>query len=185
MADGIRISRPLGLIKKGMAFGAVDVVEWDDLGPASSDLPNPCSVVTLKGLRVTVSMPSSDAKFVRRNQAVAMRQRRAWRGNFAPGRALLTTGASTGPISLAFSPLILGGGAQIQPDRPGPFIASVAAFDAAGRRLGRFTLRGTSTDDADDSAPFIGIRDRQRRIARIELDVLGEPFAVDRFDVAF
>jgi hypothetical protein len=130
-------------------------------------------------------MPNPGAKLVRRNQAVAMRQRRAWPGNFAPGRALLTTGDSVGPISLAFSPLILGGGAQIQPDRIGPFVAAVSAFDAAGRRLARFTLRGTSTDDADDSAPFIGIRDSQRRIARIELDVPGEPFAIDRFDVAF
>jgi hypothetical protein len=168
-----------------MAFGAVDAVEWDDLGPVSSDVPNPCSVGTIGGLRVTVSIPNPDAKLVRRNQAVALRQRRAWRGNFAPGRALLTTGDSAGPISLAFSPLILGGGAQIQPDRIGPFVASVAAFDAAGRRLARFTLRGTSTDDADDSAPFIGVRDPQRRIARIELDVPGEPFAIDRFDVAF
>lgn len=129
-------------LTRAAIFGANDAVDWNDLGPTSTSLPNPCILTTLSGLWVTVSQPGTRARFVRRDQAVVPAPTRAWIGNLAPGRALLTTGWAAGRIKFVFEAPILGGGAQIQPNRHGLFTATVAAFNATGFCLARFTLEG-------------------------------------------
>src|SRR5260370_398418 len=74
------------------------------------------------------------APFARQNEGSL------WTGNFTPGDQLLWTNSFTSttnnPITLRFGAFgVFGGGAQIQADFNGDFVARVTAFDAGGNLL--------------------------------------------------
>jgi len=117
-----------------------------------------------------------------------------WTGNFAPGDRLLWannfTSTTNNPITLRFGATgVFGGGAQIQAEFFGDFVARVTAFDAGGNMLATFTEAGHSNRTADNSAIFIGVLSRDPDIQSIVLsldsadaDTIGD-FAINRFDI--
>lgn len=148
-----------------VALGAGGSTDWAALGSAFTTVGNPfTAATTVPGLNVTVGMPSSN--FERRDQGTG------WSGNFAPGDALLWTRGAAGPISLSFSSLIAGAGANIQADSYGAFTGSISAYDASNALLGSFTLPGNSTANGDGSAIFLGIQSAQQNIARVDFDLV-------------
>jgi hypothetical protein len=133
--------------------GRVDAVDWGVLGPPFTVMPNPFAITSAGGVSLTVSQMMGP--FARRDEGFPAG---GWNGNFAVGDHLLwTRGApefgSSGPITLDFGDFaLLAGGAQIQSDFPGAFVAQLEALDAAGNVLGVVTRAGVSNDNEDNSA---------------------------------
>jgi hypothetical protein len=117
-----------------------------------------------------------------------------WTGNFGPSDRLLWTNNFTStannPITLSFGArAVFGGGAQIQAEFAGDFVARVGAFDAGGNLLATFTEAGNSNRNADNSAIFIGVLSTEADIFGIavsldsaDADTIGD-FAINRFDI--
>jgi hypothetical protein len=182
----------LVLVTNRADIGATDSIDWGVLGPPFTVIPtNPFTIASVHGVNVTVSKPVG--MFERRDENHAAG---GWSGNFAPLDALLWTQPDGGPVTLNFGAVgIDAGGAQIQPDSFGRFIARIEAFDAMGNSLGSFTEEGNSTTTpqdvpADNSAIFIGVRSDQLNIHRLTFSLdLAPPdnptpqdFAINRFD---
>jgi hypothetical protein len=176
------------LVTSRTALGATDSIDWGRLGPESTTPANP-SPVTSTGEISTVVSKTLPAPFARQNEGSL------WTGNFALGDRLLWTNNFTSttnnPITLRFGALgVFGGGAQIQADFAGDFVARITAFDAGGNLLATFTEAGTSNRTADNSAIFIGVLDTDPDIHSIALSLdsadgntIGD-FAINRFGLA-
>ncbi len=175
------------LVTTRTSLGTTDSIDWGQLGPESTTPSNPFPVTSKGGISTVVSK-ALPAPFARQNEGSL------WTGNFASGDRLLWTNNFTSttnnPITLHFGALgVFGGGAQIQADFVGDFVARIAAFDAGGNLLATFTEAGTSNRTADNSAIFIGILDADPDIHSIALsldsadaDTIGD-FAINRFDL--
>jgi hypothetical protein len=175
------------LVTTRAGLGATDSIDWGQLGPESTTPPNPFTVTSTGGITTVVSKALS-TPFARQDQSSL------WMGNFAPGDRLLWTNNFTSttnnPIMLNFGPMgVFGGGAQIQADFHGDFVARVTAFDAGGNLLATFTDAGNSNTSADNSAIFLGVLSTAADIYRIALsldsadaDTIGD-FALNRFDL--
>jgi hypothetical protein len=144
------------LVTSRAGLGGTDYIDWGVLGPSSTTVVQPFTILSNGGLSVEVSKTISATNFERRDQGTG------WFGNFAPGDHLLWTADSNqtfnNPVLLDFPGSgILAGGAQIQADFFGDFVARIEIFDALGNSLGFFTESGTSTSAGDNSAIFIGV----------------------------
>jgi hypothetical protein len=163
-----------------------DSVDWGGVGPSGTVLPNPFLITSAGRMTLTVSKPFTTNNFQR------VDQNNGWRGNFAPGARLLWTGDPSGegnnPITLDFPSLISAGGAQIQAEILGAFVARIEAFDAGGTRLASFDQPGNS-DGKVNTAIFLGIRsDSGAVIDRLSFSLVSATdnttadFAINQFD---
>lgn len=140
-------------------LAASDNLDWGDLGPPSGSLPQPVSILSDDGrsvvVRNSVIPPGSfPAPFNRLRQNLVG----GWRGNFALGDELITTGGAQ-VISIDFATPIASAGLQVQPATLiASFTTRIEALDAAGAVLASFEVPGVSTNAEDNSAPFVGIR---------------------------
>jgi PEP-CTERM motif len=106
--------------------------------------------------------------------------------NFNPGESLLamfdlTTGsATTGDFVLDFAGGIAGFGTQIQGNLFGALSVDMDVFDTANMLLGSFSFNGTSGDNNDGSALFVGINSTALDIGRIVLRGAGEGAAINQ-----
>src|SRR5713101_3209699 len=128
------------LVTTRAGLGANDSIDWGQLGPESTTAANPSPVTSTGGISTVVSK-ALPALFARQNEGSL------WTGNFAPGDRLLWTNnftsTSNNPLTLRFGASgVFGGGAQIQADFAGDFVARVTALDAAGNLLATFTEAG-------------------------------------------
>ena len=141
-----------------------DYIEWGILGGTSASVANPTAFNTNSGMPVSVSQASNLMR--RETQGVS------FFGNFAPGAQLLNTAGYNGPISISFQSSVAGAGCQIQcAPNLAPFTAQVTTFDLEGNVLGVWSAAGNSTNANNNSAIFIGARDSQNRIKRIQFNV--------------
>jgi hypothetical protein len=145
------------LVTSRAGLGGTDYIDWGVFGPNGTTVPQPFSILSNGGLSVEVSKTISVTNFDRLDQGSG------WSGNFANGDRLLYTGfADSGltlnnPVLLDFPGSgIFAGGAQIQANFFGDFVARIQIFDALGNSLGFFTENGTSST-GDNSAIFIGV----------------------------
>ncbi len=175
------------LVTTRAGLGATDSIDWGQLGAEPTTPANPSPVTSTGGISTVVSK-ALPAPFARQNEGSL------WTGNFTPGDQLLWTNSFTSttnnPITLRFGAFgVFGGGAQIQADFNGDFVARVTAFDAGGNLLATFTEAGQSNRNADNSAIFIGVLSTDPDIHSIALsldsadaDTIGD-FAINRFDI--
>ena len=144
-----------------------DYIDWAQLGPATTVLPNTVTVQTgVFGHSLTIS--SNDA-FERLDQG------NGWYGNFANGAALIWTGPASNQMTLNFgstNPLFIFE-TQIQSDYFGSFTATIEAYDVNGNLLHSFTENGVSNSNGDNSAILIGLADTLKEITQIRLIVTG------------
>jgi hypothetical protein len=137
------------------ALGANDFIDWSQLGPAFTLVPNNSAVSSNLGLSAVISnaVPFGGNGFEIRVQTSG-----GWAGNFAPGDFVLWTHDTTGVTAdIAFNNAIFGAGAQIQRDNFGEFTAEIQAFGPSHILLGFFTELGNSTSNGDNSAIFLGV----------------------------
>ena len=84
-------------------IGANDEIDWGQLGPNQTLVPNPAAVLSANGLPIGVSMPgdvsfANSGNFDRFDQSSVF-----FNGNFAVGDELLWTYYNRGPLTLTFS----------------------------------------------------------------------------------
>lgn len=166
-----------------------DFIDWGNLGPANTLVPNPSTAVSAMGTTATVS-EAPTGPFQRLDQTSDGAT--PWIGNFAPGDHLLYTNASygggNGPITIDFGARTVSGiGAQIQANYYGDFLARISTFDASGNLLASFTENGTSNNNADNSAIFIGVQSSTCNISKIVFSLdsaFADPtdFAINKLD---
>jgi hypothetical protein len=135
-ADNLVTTRPAG----------TDSVNWSQLGVAqpATIIPNPFSFVTANSVSGTGAYTySTGTSFV--NQ-----QDNGWGGNFAPGD-VLNWSNDNGPLTLSFADGYTQIGAQIQADFWNGFTAQICDIN------GCFTEDGTSNNNDDNSAIYIGV----------------------------
>ncbi|MEB3301823.1 MAG: hypothetical protein VKN56_07605 [Cyanobacteriota bacterium] len=175
----------LSLVTSRTVLNGIDFIDWAQLGAPFTNVPNPFTATSNLGDQVNVSM-AAPGTFLRLNQSTG-----GWNGNFAPGDALIWTQYFTNdlnPITLiGFNgPGIYSGGAQIQPDFYGSYIARIEAFDATNTSMGVFTVNGVASGASNNSASFIGVTS-DTPISSLSLSVLSATnnradFAINRFD---
>jgi hypothetical protein len=182
---GAPVQADFRLVTTRAGLEATDALDWGQLEATTPANPSP---VTSTGGISTVVSKALPGPFARQNEGSL------WMGNFAPGDRLLWTNnftsSANNPITLRFGQMgVLGGGAQIQADFRGDFVARVTALDAAGNRLASFTEAGQSSSTADNSAIFLGVLSTDAVIFGIALsldaagaDTIGD-FAINRFDI--
>lgn len=151
-----------------------DSIDWVQLGPAFTPVPNGSTALSLGGITATLTGPADPME--RRDQSFG-----GWAGNFAPGDALLWTNDADGPLTIEFDVPVFGAGAQIQRDAYGDFQALIEAYDGGGGLLGSFLALGTSNGDGDNSAIFLGVLSDVANIKKIVYDVDGgtQDFAIN------
>lgn len=177
--------KALTLVTSRAAIGATDFIDWGQLGTSFTIVNDPIQVTSNLGEVVTVSKGISSPSQIRV-------QGNSWNGNFANQDNLLFTNTvsnAINPISLFnFSNGILAGGLQIQPSVYGSFTARIQAFDTANSSLGFFDVIGSSTDEGNNSAIFIGVTS-DTPIAKLSYSIISpllangvSDFSINRFD---
>jgi len=148
------------------ALAGTDFVDWGKLGPNGTSIPNPFSINSNGGVKLTVSQAGAST-FTRLDQGAG------WNGNFAPGAHLLWTTGANGPVTMSYG--ITNGvsaiGAQIQANFFGAFTATITAYDASNTVIGSFTENGVSNSNGDNSAIFLGVLSHTTSIFRIQYSV--------------
>ncbi|MDX1963661.1 MAG: hypothetical protein SFX18_10940 [Pirellulales bacterium] len=174
------------LITSREALGASDTIDWGQLGPQSTNFPNPVMVMSIGGVEATVSQLSGTGTRIDQNTITG------FVGNFTLNDRLYYTGnvygaQNLGPISVIFDFPVYGVGTQIVPNyrtpSSGNFVASITAYNTAGQILGTFTEDGEYNGAQDGSAIFIGISNSEANIARIEFGLTEAPLSIGDFTI--
>jgi PEP-CTERM motif len=176
-----RASAGITLATTASSITPNDSIDWGQLGPDSTSLPNSARVTSANGLavRITTDDPSG---------LVRVDEGTSWQGNFTVGDQLINNNQfSFSPLRIAFASPIGGAGAQIQLDADGPFTATIEAFSGT-TSLGTFTEHGISTSLEDDSAIFIGVLDTTAGITSIVFGIdnppsFGGDFAINALSI--
>jgi hypothetical protein len=165
-------------------FPTYDHIDWGDLGAPFTMHPHPFTIAS-HVFGTAADVFTSNARpvpFERRDQ------NNGWAGNFAPGAELLWN-QNGGSVFVWFKTDVYGGGASIQANYYGEFVARLDAIDQWGNTVHTMTASGVSNGNADGSAVFLGITsdDTPLRAFRFSLDSAEfnpEDFAIDQFDLA-
>lgn len=161
-----------------------DFIDWGQLGPDQTDVTAPFNVQT--NLGTTDQVTNGSQVFS------SIQQGNTWAGNFAPGDNLLfccnlSSNPAPGPYTINFASPVRAAGAQFQSLDNGLFIATITAFGAGNVSFGSVTETGTSNNNGDNSAIFLGVQSALTDIVAIQLDVTfgrsGDPFAINRLDI--
>lgn len=192
----------ISLVTSRAAIAGTDVIDWGQLGSANSAVSNPSNVTSTGGLTAAVSKPAAANGLYRIDQIAGGQpaSTQGWKGNFAVGDHLITTFfGEPGPITIDFGTnLVAGGGLQMMSESydsvsqtfvPGPFTATVTAYDTSHTLIGTFTELGISAYTADNSAIFIGVQNNVADIRYLTFNVTSqtgnEPdFAVNALSIA-
>ena len=176
------------LVTQRTALGSNELLDWSSLGQVfdpfapepSAFLPNSFSTTTSGGLELNVEIPTPSSgseitpPFVFQTGPLP----NAIPTNFADGDFILFTGftpmefpsvGNPGPLTITFETPVLGAGTQLTVDDTPSFVASISAFDDAGRELGTFSVSGTSSLELDNSAVFLGVLSDAPNISRLVL----------------
>ena len=119
------------------------------------------------------------------------RIRNGWSGNFTTGDHLLWNEGGfqqTGiDIGVLFNNLSAGGGAQIQADFFGSFVATLTAFDNGGNVIGSTVMNGNSNSNGDGSAIFLSFQSNSANVSFLNFNVVdafgGDSMAIDTLTV--
>lgn len=141
------------LVTSRTALGGTDSLNWATIGPNGTIVPNMTAVTSADGSTASVRLGGS-GQMVRRTQGAGAGQ---FRGNFAPGDALLASTTAT-PLFVDFGGPVTAAGAQIQvTNATGPFTARIFAVAENGTLIRGFDVPALSTNGNDNTAVFVGI----------------------------
>lgn len=168
------------------AVAGTDYVDWGALGVNGTVVSNPFSVFSSGGLNVQVSQ-TIGSTFKRLDQGSG------WNGNFPAGSKLLYTshsgGTSASTVALIdFGGLgVVAGGANVQANYYGAFIAQIELFGSGGISLGVFSQNGSSSPSGG-TAPFLGFYASPEPVHQVAFwltsaagGTVGD-YAINRFD---
>ena len=139
------------------SLNANDSVDWGSLGLPYAGVASGSTLQSQNGIGITVTQPFYSLEI---RQQDAPGTNLGFYGDFSSGEVLLTNWNSPFPITVAFSQPVFGAGLQIEPaqvqDFPAPFTVYVTAYDGTVE-LGTFSTTGIKSNNADGSAPFLGV----------------------------
>lgn len=152
-------------------LAANDEIRWESLGPVGTSLAPGARGFSTGGRGFTLRSlvwPSGEAAFTIVQQAGGPADG-GWYGNFAPDEVLLHTSGDEPPawgrflyLRIDFDEPVFAVGAQLQAGQYGMFRGSIGAyaFDGSGALIHGHVLAaaGNSTEEADGSALFLGVR---------------------------
>lgn len=144
------------LVTSRAALGGDDFIDWGQLGPDHTLVPNPSAIVSNSGFITGTVGRENQGDLQRRNENPPASG--GWNGNFAPADRLIWTNNTAGAMLIDFDSSVAGLGAQIQMDRLlGLFDATIEVYDVLNNLLATFTIQGDSNSNKDNSAIFIGV----------------------------
>jgi hypothetical protein len=153
-------------------LSANDTIDWRQLG-TEYFVPtlSPAAVTSQLGGLATVANAGGSPIYADRQGPTA-----PWNGNFAPGDFLVYNGPQFGsaaaPLRITFAQPVAGVGAQIGINAFNQaFSAELKLFDASQSLLGDFIVNGFAAATGDNSAVFLGARDRVADIQSAEFSV--------------
>ena len=166
-------------------LGGNDFIDWSQLGPDFTTVTSPLNVTSNGGLGPDHVVNGTQAFF-------SIQQGNTWGGNFAPNAAVLYNQAG-GPFTITFASPISGAGLQFQSATLGSFTAIITVFGAGNVNFGTVTRSGTSTNNGDNSAIFLGALSSLNDIVSLQFNVtilsggnqINDPngFGVNRLDL--
>jgi len=143
-----------------------DRVAWSSKGAAFDLLGNPFTATSVGGTVIGVGS-GSGFDLERADEGDG------WLGNFWIGEPLLYSGfGSAGPITISFDHAVRAAGAAFQSATLGGFHASIEVFDTFGIALGSVIGIGSSTQDQDGSAMFLGFHNDTVNVGSIVINVM-------------
>ena len=162
-------------------------INWAGVGPVFTTVPaSPLAITEMPGSTVTITTANGLPMLLTN---CASGGSCAWYGNFDPGASILWVGgtynsanstwSANGPMTITFNSPQRGLGFQIMADEPGPFTATLCAYNSSGTLLGCIPFSGTGTGAADGSAAYVGLYDDVAEIASITVDAGGALYAHD------
>jgi hypothetical protein len=158
-----------------------DTVNWTQLGPDNTTIPNPFAATSGGGIGIAGSFGGSGT-------GETSVEGSSWFGNFTIGDELVWTNSpGQGPLTLGLSTGVNQIGAQIEADFFGAFTAQIAAYNGASL-LGSFTEVGVATSLEDGSAIYLGVMDSTADINKIVFSLTsaaGDPadFAINNLSI--
>lgn len=153
------------------ALNGNDTLVWSGLGGDFDEVtPLPASVSSAGGVGASVSNGGGGGLW-RFDEGAG-----SFLGNFASGDALLATLFEPGPISIRFDTGLSSIGAQIMANDYGAFDGVISVYDDADLLLETYTVAGTASDAADNSALFLGITRNAGDIRRVDFAVSASAF---------
>lgn len=153
----------LTLITNRAGIGENDSITWGQFGASFTPVADGSLGTTTNA--GSLFMVADGNGMERRDQPAG------WAGDFANGDELLWTAGGGSGLEITFAATYMAAGAQIQSNTYGAFFATIEAFDGLGDSLGSFTVNGTSTANADDSAMFLGVASSAYDIAMVKYTV--------------
>lgn len=140
-----------------------DPVNWDQLGPAGSEILQPFEAASEGGIKLTVLKNNSGTPFHRVDQGFG------FSGDFSPGEHLLYSTSLTA-FDFRFERPIQAIGAQIQIDRFGTWTPYVRVFTTDGDDKAFVLSEDMNNQLADGSAVFVGVASDKLSINRVLFD---------------
>src|ERR1039458_8657906 len=129
-----------------------DTLNWTQLGPDNTTIPDPFTATSAGGIGITGSFSGGGTGFT----AV---ESTSWNGNFTIGDELVWTNSpGQGPLTIVLGTGVSQVGAQIMADFYGAFTAQIDAYNG-GTLLGSFTEGGFGTSLEDGTAVYVGVMD--------------------------
>lgn len=161
----VRSEAGLTEVTSRAALNGTDLIDWGQLGPSGTQIPNPETVTTSGGIPGMVAQVSGNGE--------RLDQGNGWGGNFADGDHLYYTqynfnSTDQGPITITLNQGVMGIGTQLQENYYGTFTAFVNVYDTHGNFLGSFTEDGVSNANGDNSAIFLGVSSTSANIGSVE-----------------
>jgi hypothetical protein len=148
-------------------------VDWAQLGPAFTLLTTPTNWTSAGGLTGEIGITGST---IGTQNMERLDQGNGWNGNFNPGDPLVWNEGAFAQtnidIGILFNQAVSGGGAHIQADFFGNFVATLTAFDSLGNVIGTTVMNGTSNSNGDGSAIFIGFQSTSTNVAFLDFNVV-------------
>ena len=166
------------------ALQADGSIAWSNVGPPFFNSVASGSVVAVSGITGLNATITNNLGLPLQFDYECPADNCIWAGDFSPGADVLWDGgayingnwAGAGPMNVAFSSPQRGFGVQVEPDEPGPFTATMCAYDSSNNQLGCTSVSGNGTDNP---AHFIGVYDDTQEIAKITLDAGGALYPHD------
>jgi len=170
------------LVTSRSSLDASDSINWSQLGSVGTVISTPTvTVMSAGGATAIVSHQVTPADFYIQKQA------NGWDGNFAPGDTLLQTNYMPDIINatnIDFGSIgAISAGTQIQIYDYTSFTAEVDIYDTNWNKIGSVQENGSSTNAADNSAIFIGVKSNIP-FEYFQISILHCVYALDASDYA-
>jgi hypothetical protein len=151
------------LVANRSAIANPQTVDWSQLGPAGTQVPQPFQATASGGFHFTVLKNNSPTNYIRADEG------NGFVGDFLPNDHLLYSTSLTA-FDFKFGTPVQAVGAQLQIDRAGSWTPFLAVYGTDGKSHTFVLSADVNNQSADGSAPFVGIASDGVNISEVIFD---------------